>query len=117
MSVRAGIKQTTVAPRSASAWAFAIHSPTARPYGGFKKTVSPCQLCANPFSLSVKYFAHLAFSSVAAASSVKLNSRFKRSKNSCGVSHSFDLLENNVSVFIKTQDNNSLNRSGSSYVV
>ena len=48
VSVRAGTRHTTCAPRRPSTRAFRIHSPIARPYGGFIQQV-PFHRRRNPF--------------------------------------------------------------------
>lgn len=84
VSVRAGTKQTTVAPFFADSFALRIHALISRPYGGFIQQ-TPDHSCFSPSCSGVKNFAHLAFSGIAHTSNSNPNSALSLSKKSCGV--------------------------------
>jgi len=98
VSVFAITNSTEVTPLSASLDAFAIQSPTSRPYGGLHHT-TPAHGTARPSRLSSSVwfgpyqFGSKAESSRAAASQVKPNSSWSRANSSGGVRQHWFALE------------------------
>lgn len=87
VSVLAGSSITTmVFFRLASILHLRTHSGIALPYGGLQNTVSPPHSWLNALFSAVKYFGHLWFVSLLAASNVKWNSRSSCANKSVGVS-------------------------------
>ncbi len=88
VSVLAGTRQTTVAPCLEDSYAFFIHLPMARPYGGFMNTTASAQSCPRPSSRTVKCRAHLALAWLEQGSRVNSNSRCSASNSHWGVGQS-----------------------------
>src|SRR5262249_15852652 len=90
--VRAGTRQTTVAPARLLRYAFSIQAAISVPYGGFIQHTSSPQSCTRPLTPGEKNQAHLAFSADAHTSSVKWNSASYSAKTAGGGSPSWRLL-------------------------